>query len=348
MGAGNLLALVARVQSFRMKNTAPLQLTASAGAGDVQLLMGSFHADLAQRVGQLQLQGGSAHLNWLLDACACTLSTHSALASALKNAHATPPANQRADEMLSLLDACTSLKQMADDVDRQLGSLQAALIQSARGLQASRAAGRLAAARRLRPCLDGLQSLSSAQYRPIKEAQAALLLAAKRELLAPASNCRRDPAAQTLHHALDGTLLISLLVLASAIATFAPPLKSSSGAVRSACKIVASSCKSGSSLATVTMWGGPLWQLQRDLKQEDMSALFFELQGLHSAAASIYATVSGPAHADQATTADLRQRIDSMHKRSQEARACVTALRSQLASLFQALVALRLSLLALP
>ncbi|KAI5069786.1 hypothetical protein GOP47_0016087 [Adiantum capillus-veneris] len=309
--------------------------------------MDSFHADLAQRVGQLQLQGGSAHLIWLLDACACTLSTHSALSSALKNALAPPPANQRADEMLSLLDACTSLKQVADDVDRQLGSLQAALVQSARGVQTSRA-GRLAAARRLRPCLDGLQSLSSAQYRPIKEAQAALLLAAKRELLAPAANCRRDPAAQPLHHALDGTLLISLLVLASAIATFAPPLRSSSGAIRSACKIVASSCKSVSSLATATMWGGPLWQLQCDLKQEDMGALFFELQGLHFLAASIHATVSGSAHADQATVADLRQRIDSVHKRSQEARACVTVLRSQLASLFQALLVLRLSLLALP
>ncbi|KAI5069787.1 hypothetical protein GOP47_0016088 [Adiantum capillus-veneris] len=86
----------------------------------------------------------------------------------------------------------------------------------------------------------------------------------------------------------------------------------------------------------------------RDMSKEDMGALFFELQGLHSAAASIHATVSGPAHADQATVADLRQIIDSVHKRSQEARACVTVLRSQLASLFQALVALRLSLLALP
>ncbi|MCO5557508.1 hypothetical protein L7F22_011073 [Adiantum nelumboides] len=349
MGSGSLLALVAKVQSFRRNPSHGLQqagvsmhsmaLRGAAPSADDQTHVVSFHAELAQRVAQLQLQGGSAHLNWLLDACACTLSTHASFASTLmpSSSAAAPALNERADEVLSMLDACSSLKQVADDVDRQLDMLQAALLSSRQGCY-KMGARQLAADRRLQTRLHGLEAIissSSPQYRPRAEAQAALLLAASHYGAAP-----------HLSEALDGTLLISLLALASAFATFAAPRtrSSSTSAIHSACKRIAAytSGKSGSSNTSAT-WAAPLRQLQRDLKQEHMGASFLELQGLHRSASSIHTNVSSRDQNEDA--GELKQRIDRLRKRSQEAQACVASLRSQLAALFQTLLALRLSLL---
>ncbi|MCO5557510.1 hypothetical protein L7F22_011075 [Adiantum nelumboides] len=231
MGSGSLLALVAKVQSFRRSPSHGLQQAGvsmqsmaqrgAAPSADDQAHVGSFHAELAQRVAQLQLQGGSAHLNWLLDACACTLSTHASFASTLmpSSSAAAPALNERADEVLSMLDACTSLKQVADHVDRQLDLLQAALLSARQGYY-KMGARRLAAARRLQTCLHDLEAMissNSTQYRPRAQAQAALLLAAKRVAAS------HHGAAPPLSEALDGTLLISILALASAFATFAAP-----------------------------------------------------------------------------------------------------------------------------
>ncbi|MCO5557517.1 hypothetical protein L7F22_011082 [Adiantum nelumboides] len=341
MGSGSLLALLARLHSLG-KITHSCSATAPAAEAHVG---SSFHQELAQRVGQLQLHGGSAHLNWLLDACACALSTHASLSSDLlqpSSSAAAPALNERADEVLSMLDACTSLKQVADDVHRQLDLLQAALLSARQGCYKTGA--RLAAARRLQACLHRLEAMISSQYRPRSEAQAALLLAAKRELASP------HGAAPPLNEALDGTLLVSLLVLASTLATFAPPTtprSSSTSAIRSACKRIAAytSGKSGRGRCTSALtWAAPLQHLQRDLKKEQMSAIFLELRGLHSSASSIHTTVSSPFHKED--DGEVKQRIESLRKRSQEAQACVTALRSQLAALFQALLALRLALFA--
>ncbi|MCO5563320.1 hypothetical protein L7F22_016960 [Adiantum nelumboides] len=338
MGSGSLLALLARVHTLRTCSaTAP-----AAAAVD----FGSFHEELAQRIAQLQLHGGSAHLNWLLDSSSCALSIHASLASSfLPSCSAAAPALNidRADELLSMLDACTSFKQVADDVDRQLDLFHAALLSARQGCY--KMGARLAAARRLQTCLHGFEAIlsnnSSPQYRPRAEAQAALVLAAKRVAAS------HYGAAPPLNEALDGTLLISLLVLASTFATFAAPSTraSSTSPIHSACKRIAAytSGKSGSSSTSAT-WAAPLRQLQRDLKQEHMGAIFLELQRLHRSASSIHTTVSSPLHKED--DGELKQRIDTLRKRSQEAQACVTALRSQLAALFQALLALRLALLA--
>ncbi|MCO5578467.1 hypothetical protein L7F22_032310 [Adiantum nelumboides] len=205
-------------------------------------------------------------------------------------------------------------------------------------------ARRLAAARRLQTCLHGLEAMissSSPQYRPKAEAQTALLLAAKRVATS------HHGAAPPLSEALDGTLLISLLMLASAFATFAAPSirASSTSAIHSACKRIAAytSGKGGSSNTSAT-WAAPLRQLQRDLKQEHMGAAFLELQGLHRSASSIHTTLSS-GHQLNEDAGELKQRVDSLRKRSQDAQACVATLRSQLAALFGTLLALRLSLL---
>ncbi|KAI5057743.1 hypothetical protein GOP47_0027758, partial [Adiantum capillus-veneris] len=129
------------ISSFSSHDTQLLQQqlgkdqSISPAAADAEYA--NFEADLAARAQQLQLQGacGSAHLNWLLDACTCTLATNSSLASLLTPSSAHPHLSaephtqtsqltaavphERADEVLSLLDACSSLQHMAEEADRQ-------------------------------------------------------------------------------------------------------------------------------------------------------------------------------------------------------------------------------------
>ena len=73
-------------------------------------------------------------------------------------------------------------------------------------------------------------------------------------------------------------------------------------------------------------------------------ALFQELHTLHAAANNLHASITNPAlHPSQLPL--LRQSLDCLRKSSREAQACVTMLRMHMASLFQALLALRLALL---
>lgn len=338
MGSGKLLALV---HSFRRTNThlALQEEMPGAAAGR------SFETDLAERMQQLQLQGGggSAHLNWLLDACAATLSTHSSLASLIRSSSEDTdhqslqfPA-QRADEMLGLLDVCTSLKQMTDDVDRQLSLLQRALQIAEQALRAPQTsvAKLQGAAHRLRACLNGIQvHKDSKQSRSVPDAHAALLLTTKRLQGALFGS---DP----LNQALDGTLLISLLVLASAVASFVAPSKC--GATRSVCKLIARYASKGGKNNAPATWVYPLRQLQHDLQQEEMSAVFLELQSLHASVPSLLGAITA---VSPDTNFDVvRRSIHSLRKRSEEAQACISTLRSHLTSVFQTLLALRLALL---
>ncbi|MCO5604987.1 hypothetical protein L7F22_059162 [Adiantum nelumboides] len=170
-----------------------------------------------------------------------------------------------------------------------------------------------------------------------EEAHAALLLAAKNVQAAPRGS---DPASQ----ALDGTLLITLLTLASALSSFIAPTKC--GAIRSACKLLVRYCsKSSSSSRAAATWVVPLRQLQRDLRQEEMGTVFVELQALHASVVSLLAALNDMSTLQDINVEVVRQGVESLRKRAQEAAACLTTLRSHLASLFQALLTLRLALL---
>ncbi|MCO5612235.1 hypothetical protein L7F22_066499 [Adiantum nelumboides] len=364
MGSGSRLALLVQNSFRRISSTSyPHQaqqnkLLSSADHGAEYNL---FEADLATRVQQLQLHSGgtsgSAHLNWLLDAFSSTLATYASLPPLLlscpsssqdSDASGHAPnysqyviAAQRADETLSLLDACASLKHTADDADRQLGRLQQTLQSAEQALRAphvSRAQVQTAAHRlRAAACrLDVAMGSSVQQHK--EEAHAALLLAAKSVQSAPHGS---DPANQ----ALDGTLLITLLTLASALSSFTSPTKC--GAIRSACKLLVRYCsKSSSSSRAAAAWVAPFRQLQRDLRQEEMGSVFVELQALHASVISLLAALDMSTPDPQDINVEVvRRGVESLRKRAQEAGACLTRLRSPLASLFQALLTLRLALL---
>eukprot|EP00250_Pteridium_aquilinum_P021749 c25208_g1_i5 orf=228-1391(+) len=385
MGSGSLLALVARIRSQHCRPAgagADLDLINADDHGkqapDALLL--SFHLNLEERLQQLQLQGsGSAHINWLLDALASTLSTHASLHSALSistaagsatplaKAQYTHLANQRADEVVSLLDVCSALNQVAHDVEHQLGNLQQALQSVGQALAAGQMAsadhqkplssGRIrAAARRLSACLNvdqphSLLHITGKQYRPLAQARASLqLLAATTTVELPTTS---EPPVTLLSHAMDGTMLTSLLVLSSALSSLQPaplsPRKSSGAAISVASKVITKYLRAKSVIRAAAPWAAPLRQLQRDLRQEEMGgaaggALFQELHTLHAAANNLHASITNPSlHPAQLPL--LRQSLDCLRKSSQEAQACVTMLRMHMASLFQALLALRLALL---
>ncbi|MCO5604985.1 hypothetical protein L7F22_059160 [Adiantum nelumboides] len=364
MGSGSRLALLVQNSFRRISRTSypshhdqaqQNKLLSSADGAEYSL----FEADLATRVQQLQLHSGgtsgTAHLNWLLDAFSSTLATHASLPPLLlpcpsssqhsdASDHAPTSqyviAAQRADETLSLLDACASLKCTADDADRQLGRLQQTLQSAEQALRAphvSRAQVQTAAHRlRAAACRLDVACMGSSVQQHKEEAHAALLLAAKNVQAAPRGS---DPANQ----ALDGTLLITLLTLASALSSFTAPTKC--GAIRSACKLLVRYCrKSSSSSRAAATWVAPLRQLRRDLRQEEMGTVFVELQALHASVVSLLAAL------DMSTLQDInvevvRQGVESLRKRAQEAAGCLATLRSHLASLLQALLMLRLALL---
>ncbi|KAI5058006.1 hypothetical protein GOP47_0028021 [Adiantum capillus-veneris] len=338
MGSGSRLALLVqhsfrRISSTSTANPLPPQqekLYSGAAIGTC-----SFEADLAARAQQLQLQtgGGSAHLNWLIDASACTLSTHSSLASLLIHTpsstqeHPSPDPyaqlnsqlaaipRERADEVLSFLDVCISLQHMAEDAERQLGRLQRALHIAGQALRMPHMtrAKIQAAAHRLRSACHQLDVNASKHSRDAAHA------ALNRSVHAAAPALSTSDLA-----ALDGTLLISLLVLTSTLSTFSAP---TSSAMRSTCKLIARYCSRVRSRATVgpPLWAAPLQRLQRDLRREEMGAVFLELQGLHSSSASLLASMT----ADQLDSSEgvqvlqMRQGVDSLRKRAQEAQACL-------------------------
>ena len=135
-----------------------------------------------------------------------------------------------------MLDVCSALKQVAHDVEHQLGSLQQALESVGQALAAGQLAsadhqkplssGRIrAAARRLSACLNvdqphSLLHITSKQYRPLAQARASLqLLTATTTVELPTTS---EPPVTLLSHAMDGTMLTLLLVLSSALSSLQP------------------------------------------------------------------------------------------------------------------------------
>lgn len=395
MGAGFLLAFVARHSSLlpsarqhsklsatpdvalidyeRPSNTVshaqPTAEPRPAGdQGALLLLLSSFHLNLEERLKLLQLQstGGTTHPNWLLDAFASTLSTHSSLqstftATAGSLGSCISVSKHRADEVLPLLDVCTALKQVVDDLERQCGYLQSSVESVGQALSSkqSLASSRLrAAANRLSASL--LQKWPHANVlcaegkhmnmpQTLAEARYSLLLTTKSresQSATATTSIPPHPEAALFSQALDGTMLISLLALAATVSSLEPPSpRKCYATINRRSKLVV---RYLGAKGLSTPWIAPLRRLHQDLKQEAMSSaggsLFQELQRLHTAATKLHAMITFRG-ALSIELAVMKQSVESLGKSLRELQLCIGMLRMQLASFFQALIALRLALL---